>query len=260
MIQAAFSSIKFGDKAAFVINYPASLIQAILSRRPEKTVRFIDGTEFSYYGDHQNLLLDHLITHMKYYYRHYESPKIVFDVGASFGTFSLIVNYFYPEAQIHAFEMNGRCAEDLRRNCGNKRNITVNNVAIGKSAGLISYSSSDNYPEGSRVVAAKTKKAKRIPQIRLLDYIKRSGIGRIDLIKIDTEGHELKVLQGLGDKIRICRKVIIETEFEMNNLIAILKFMNQANFRLIATGDVNWDHQKNHIGSMDLIFLNGGLR
>ena len=48
-------------------------------------------------------------------------------------------------------------------------------------------------------------KAKKLDQI-----IKSNNIKIIDLVKIDTEGHELEVLQGMGKSIKKIRYILIE--------------------------------------------------
>ena len=44
----------------------------------------------------------------------------------------------------------------------------------------------------------------------LSKFILYNSINSIDLIKIDTEGHELKVLKGLEQKINIVKNILIE--------------------------------------------------
>ena len=46
--------------------------------------------------------------------------------------------------------------------------------------------------------------------VRLIDVIKRKKIKKIDLIKIDTEGHEKKVLLGINNFIKKINYIIIE--------------------------------------------------
>lgn len=54
-----------------------------------------------------------------------------------------------------------------------------------------------------------------IKTIKLKEFLLKKKIKRIDLIKIDTEGHELEVLIGLGNKIKIVKSFLIE--FHDNN-------------------------------------------
>tara|TARA_B100000886_G_scaffold270772_1_gene194738 strand:+ start:367 stop:1080 length:714 start_codon:yes stop_codon:yes gene_type:complete len=54
------------------------------------------------------------------------------------------------------------------------------------------------------------KNSYQIKTIRLENLIKKEKIKFIDLLKIDTEGHELEVLYGLGKKINIIKTLLIE--------------------------------------------------
>ena len=47
-------------------------------------------------------------------------------------------------------------------------------------------------------------KKEKIQMIRLNDYIRQKKISKIDILKIDTEGYELRVLKGLSG----CHKII----------------------------------------------------
>ena len=40
----------------------------------------------------------------------------------------------------------------------------------------------------------------RIKTVRLVDIFKKNKINHVDLLKVDTEGHELEVLEGLKKK------------------------------------------------------------
>jgi hypothetical protein len=50
----------------------------------------------------------------------------------------------------------------------------------------------------------------KIKTIKLFDLINNSKINMIDLLKIDTEGHELEVLKGLKSKINKVKIILIE--------------------------------------------------
>ena len=49
-----------------------------------------------------------------------------------------------------------------------------------------------------------------VNSISLSNFIKKKKIKKINLIKIDTEGHEFEVLQGLKKKINIVENILIE--------------------------------------------------
>jgi len=50
----------------------------------------------------------------------------------------------------------------------------------------------------------------KIKTIQLADVLKKNKIYKVDLLKIDTEGHELEVLEGLKKKIKEIQFILIE--------------------------------------------------
>lgn len=54
------------------------------------------------------------------------------------------------------------------------------------------------------------KESYNIKTVRLNDVIKKNNIKKINLLKIDTEGHELEVLQGLNKSIKHTQFILIE--------------------------------------------------
>ena len=64
-----------------------------------------------------------------------------------------------------------------------------------------------------------------VKTLKLFDFIKQKKIKNVDLIKIDTEGHELSVLKGLGKKIKNIKIILIEFH---NNKI----YMNYDNYKI----------------------------
>lgn len=73
-----------------------------------------------------------------------------------------------------------------------------------------------------------------VPLRRLDTFIAANGVGPIQLLKIDVEGYEFEVLQGLGDSHKDCRNIILEileaTSPERNQ--AVVAFLTAAGFEL----------------------------
>ena len=53
-----------------------------------------------------------------------------------------------------------------------------------------------------------------VKQIRLFDFINQNKLGKIDILKIDTEGYELEVLKGLEDKINDIKFIYFEHHYD----------------------------------------------
>lgn len=75
-----------------------------------------------------------------------------------------------------------------------------------------------------------------VKTISLANFFNQKNIKQIDLMKIDTEGHELNVLKGLKDKINLVKNILIE--FHNNKIYVnydnkkIHKFLEKNNFKL----------------------------
>lgn len=124
---------------------------------------------------------------------------IFFDIGANSGHFSLLaarkVNH---KGSVHAFEPVPKTYKNLLRSIKlNKfKNLTANNICIGDKNGHtdfnISYSSdvsgikTTTYQTGIKIIMSKIS--------TISAYIRKNKIGKIDFIKIDTEGAEFAII------------------------------------------------------------------
>lgn len=244
--------IKFIDKFFFFLSYFPKVLFYKLFNCYKKNISLIGGRKFEYFGRHLNLPLDHLISHLNSYLKYYNKSKIIFDVGASFGLFSLYVKYFNPKAKIYSFEPAEEAYRLAKKNLSGIKNVYLSNFAISnkESEGRIMFN--DKYPESSYIVNQVCDDGQKIKKISLDKFIEENNTPKIDLLKIDTEGHELKVLEGAKNTLKITEKIIIETDVSDNgSLIEILKLLD--GFTLENFGDINRDGNK--IKSTDLIFV-----
>jgi FkbM family methyltransferase len=158
----------------------------------------------------------------------------IFDVGANLGLYSTLVSEFFFSGERHLFEPNPLCFEKLKEIFVGDENLKMNNIALGAESGTAElFVDSQNETTGH---ASLEKEAiglhgyeklisKEVKVSTLDEYCKKHKIGKIDFLKIDTEGFELEVLKGGGDLLTNGAIKIIQFEFnEMN--IARRVFMN----------------------------------
>ena len=79
----------------------------------------------------------------------------------------------------------------------------------------------------------------KINKIRLKDYINENMITNIDILKIDTEGHDYNVLVGLDDEISKCRLILLEYHddkslIKSNTFEQLETFLKNKNFQRIS--------------------------
>jgi FkbM family methyltransferase len=143
-----------------------------------------------------------------------EHSPLIFDVGANVGqTIELCAAHFKAPV-IHAFEPGSEPYGTLRQRYAHRHDIQLNNFALGRESGLHRYfenteSSAMNslHAPGPECYAGSTRycdvKAEREVRVRTLDeYCAEHAIGRIDILKSDTQGHELEVLEGASTMLR----------------------------------------------------------
>jgi FkbM family methyltransferase len=249
--------ISSADKVRFVIFYSVDLAKVLLSRNSEKTTIFIDGRHFSYLGNHINLPLNHLINHLDDYYYLYKNATTIVDVGASFGTFPRIVNYFVPKCKIYSVEMVEESFDMLQKNCAGLKNVDVTRVAIGIDLGTVNYSFDPEYPEGGNINLVNYSKSGSVKQTTLDKFVEAKKIKHISLLKIDAEGYESKILKASSKALKKTDTVVVETQFEIGNLTEVLSLMDSSDFYLDRFGALNINLSDGSIGSADLVFKKG---
>jgi FkbM family methyltransferase len=166
---------------------------------------------------------------------------VIWDVGANIGMFTLFAAERWPDARLFSFEPVPRTFEALSSNVGHLANVTVVNMALGdvrQSRQLTFYprytmmSGFDADPAADRalvrsyienVAASLDDEVRREVLIEEADELLEGrfdgaenvlctveraesaaaglGIERIDFLKIDVEGFEVRVLEGIGDEL-----------------------------------------------------------
>jgi FkbM family methyltransferase len=141
-----------------------------------------------------------------------------FDIGANVGYYTLLLSRLVgPTGKVHSFEPNPETAKLLRKGLqANKiRNVEVYEMALGNrnGHGEFQYESSGDcdatLAEGIYLHKPKHLKKVITPMVTLDNFVQSKHINKVDFVKIDTQGADLLVLQGMRDVIRRCHPIII---------------------------------------------------
>jgi FkbM family methyltransferase len=136
---------------------------------------------------------------------------IVFDVGANLGQFLGATLAAFPDGRcdVHCFEPGVGTFRRLSERHGTAANARLNNVAVGKERGEATLW----YDQEGSGIASLTKRdlthfgvrfdsSETVTTTTLDAYCVEHGIPRIDLLKLDIEGHELDALNGAAELFR----------------------------------------------------------
>ncbi len=122
-----------------------------------------------------------------------KDPKTIVDVGANIGAFTVWAAKHFPDAQVRAFEPHPGAFKLLQKNTEGLLNVTLFPYAVSNVQGTgVLYTGQYTFGESSfHDIGQQTKDAHPVPKRRLDDMMNAP-----DILKIDTEGHELQVLEG----------------------------------------------------------------
>lgn len=145
-----------------------------------------------------------------------DSPLIL-DCGAHIGISTLFFKKIYPDSRIICFEPNPRTFKQLERNIkqNNLKNVVLINKAVADKKGGIDFfiSKREKVPWGWGDSIVKNKwynpeKSKKIKvdAVNLSSFIDE----KVDLLKLDVEGIEGKVLEEIEDKLFLIKEIIME--------------------------------------------------
>ncbi len=145
-----------------------------------------------------------------------EDAKLIFDIGANTGLYSLVAKAINPDVKVYAFEPVKRIADKLKYNVAlNKYDIKVVEKAVSNSDGSAViydhniehiYSATlnkhFNYSERGSVETV-------IETIKLDTFIEQNKIEEISLIKMDVETLEPEVLEGFSNYLQMYKPAML---------------------------------------------------
>ena len=152
-------------------------------------------------------------------------PRCVFDVGAHEGQWTLRLLAMYPQCTVHAFEIMPSSFQKLKQaTAALSAQVVLNPWGLSDSPGHVELYASDDdsstataYPirgvaEHDAFYTTRLQGTVR----RASDYVRGHRIETVDLLKIDVEGMDLRVIKGFGDELRRVR--VIQFEYGVFNI------------------------------------------
>jgi len=142
-------------------------------------------------------------TLQQYRYDSIVEPKlgdIVSDIGAYVGDTTLWFSKAVgPQGKVYAFEPEPRNFEKLKANLERNRvtNVIPLQLALSENEGEIQVASGAG---SSAIIQAGAGTSVKVTTIDR--FVKTNKLPRVDFIKMDVEGHELKVLAGAKETIK----------------------------------------------------------
>jgi FkbM family methyltransferase len=182
-------------------------------------------------GTHFPLFLKHRVLEL----------KVVLDIGANFGHFSREIDRYFSGTKFYCFEPFPQTFEKLKANLP-ESNFLKFQLALGDSKEIVKASQNESsYSDTNSLVKTdfEIDSADQIDiqVITLDDFLEENHIHNIDLLKIDTEGFDLKVLKGAEESLKkgLVKLIYVECGLDPSNTYhiffpEILSYLNSLKY------------------------------
>ena len=205
----------------------ARILYSILHRILRKDVHLIrrrgvfyevdlsEGIDLSLFlfGNFQNYITDSKLISLP-------ADALIVDIGANIGSMTLRFAQLAPHGRVYAFEPTAYAFDKLMRNISLNPELAQRIIPVqvfvsdqtrtdpqikAYASWKIDGSAEEKHPLHGGVI----KPAESVAAVTIDDFCLQNEIQRLDLIKIDTDGHELRVLIGARNAIEKCLPDII---------------------------------------------------
>jgi FkbM family methyltransferase len=168
-----------------------------------------------------------------------------FDVGANTGDWTRICRQYHAQSIIHAFEIAAPTFTKLQRNVGTSPKVFLNSFGlsncseeidlflpeaeneIGRATSFKDHLEPEFEVPGQEPTSFQKIRGKVVPGD---DYVKANKIEMIDFLKIDVEGMEETVLEGLSDTFAGHKIRIVQFEYNTTNIVSKFLLRNAYQF------------------------------
>lgn len=192
--------------------------------------------------------------------------QVVLDVGANVGKLTAQYLQHFPNAKVWAFEPVPATCNALRARFAYEPRVEIRQEALGSSQSTAPMQVAGTSVMNRIVDHADPGGRYEHVSVRTGDaFLAETGLPAVDFLKIDTEGHDLKVLIGFSAALR--RKAIrfIQVEAGMNStnmrhvpIHDFMRFLEPLGYHLYrVTGQVPEYDGRGILRRADLIFWRG---
>lgn len=150
-----------------------------------------------------------------------KDPLVIFDVGANLGKYSLLISKIFSQRrkEIFSFEPSQKTFAKLRNNCRDDKDVKLFNFGLSDKEERVKLYL-DKETSGMASVYKRrldhfnvSMNLEEEIDLKTLDgFCQKENVKKIDLLKLDVEGNELKALE--GSKKMLEKKAIKFIQFE----------------------------------------------
>lgn len=157
----------------------------------------------------------------------------ILDVGSHHGETILFFSNNFDVSQIHGFEPSITNFYTLEKNTKNLKNIQIHNYGLGNKYGVFDFTQTSesssstfvqineksSYFKKKYLILNLGKKKNNLKKTQCFletgkNFFQKNDLKYVDLLKIDTEGFEFEVLEGIDEHIKKIKFIYFEHHFD----------------------------------------------
>jgi FkbM family methyltransferase len=204
--------------------------------------------------------LSHFFSLLK---RHGFNPHHIIDVGANHGNWTRIAVRFFPDAQYTLIEPQDFLKKHVQDLVDSGHKIKWITAGAGDAPGQLAFTLASR--DDSSTFGLTEEQAKRagfrqvLVEVKTLNEIVRSAGLPADMVKIDAEGVDLRVLAGASELFVHTEIFLVEVNingtYKENAVEPVIRFMNEKGYRLMEITDINRSPKYGLLWVCELAFL-----
>jgi len=193
----------------------------LLRRLDRMCVRFheaFENLDYDFRSNGENFVLETLARQ--------PGVETILDVGANVGEWSAMAARSIPGATIHSFELVPETRERLRATCAPYPNVHAQPFGLSEAPGEVDVYYSPEMNANATCVNGISELFHKIhpPALKAAVttgdlFCEKTGIGRIDFLKMDVEGFEPQVLRGFRARLEAGDIRMIQFEYGYVNIV-----------------------------------------
>lgn len=189
------------------------------------------------------------------------NPKHIIDVGANKGTWTRRTLQYFPEALYTLIEPQDHLKTHIQDLVDHGCKITWINAGVADHSGSLPFAVSYRDDSGTFASIPVDSSAPRIPVrvTTLNELVSAASAPPPEMVKIDAEGFDLKVLAGASDllgktEIFFVEVTICNSDYE-NTIAKVIHRMDECGYKVVDITDINRSPKYGVLWLCELAFL-----
>jgi FkbM family methyltransferase len=141
------------------------------------------------------------------------ASDVCVDIGANIGVLALLMSRLATNGRVYAFEPGDASFKYLSQNIADAdaTNVVAEQLGVYDITGTLTLQVAQSHPGGAYISQTEAHEAtsEKVPVTRLDDWADTLKIDRVDVVKLDIEGAELRVIEGARKTLERFRPVLV---------------------------------------------------